>query len=325
MRPPPDDVLVLVFARVEDRHLKQIEAVDPRVRAVRVTDAERVHSLIPRDLISRATVMVGWRIPEDVLARADRLRWVHSTGAGVERLLVPPILDGDIILTDSSGIHRGMVEHVFGVMLAFARRLSVAMRLQLQHRWDHDAALGEELRGKTLGILGLGAIGSDIARAAPAFEMRVIGTKRRPGPVPGVEQVLPPERLHDALRESDYVVVALPLTAATRGLLGEAEFAAMKPSAVFINIGRGAIVDETALLAALRAGRIAGAALDVFVHEPLPSDSPFYDLPNVIITPHVAGSTPVYFDRVTALVEENLRRFLDGRPLQNVVDKEMGY
>lgn len=320
MKPLPDDVLVLIFTRLDDRHLNRLEAVDPRVRAVRVNDPQQVYDLIPH-----ASVMVGWRIPDDVLARATRLRWVHSSGAGVERLLVPPILNGDILLTDSSGVHRGMVEHVYGVMLAFARRLHVAVRLQLQHRWDHTAVAGEELRGKTLGILGLGAIGRDLACAAPAFEMRVIGTKRQPAPVRGVERVLPPERLHGVLRESDYVVVALPLTVSTRGLMGEAEFAAMKPSAVFINIGRGAIVDEAALLAALRDGRIAGAALDVFVSEPLPPDSPFYDVPNVIVTPHVAGSTPLYFDRVTTLLEENLRRFLDGRPLHNVVDKEIGY
>lgn len=320
MTRPPDDILVLVFTRLEDRHLAQLQAVDPRVRAVRVTDVQQA-----RDLIPQAAVMVGWSIPEDVLARAPRLRWVHSSGAGVERLLVSPIIDGDVILTDSSGIHRAMVEHVFGVILAFARRLHIAVRLQLAHRWDHAAVAGEELRGKTLGILGLGAIGRDLARAAAVFEMRVIGTKRQPAPVPGVERVYSPARLRDVLRESDYVVVALPLTLSTRGLIGESEFAVMKPSAVFVNIGRGAIVDEAALLAALGGGRIAGAALDVFVHEPLPADSPLYDMPNVIVTPHVAGSTPVYFDRVTALVAENLRRFLDGRSLLNVVDKEMGY
>ncbi|MGH2348698.1 MAG: D-2-hydroxyacid dehydrogenase [bacterium] len=312
--------MILVFTRLEDHHLQQLQAIDPRVRAVRVTDPQQA-----RDLAPQAAVMVGWSIPHDVLAQARRLRWVHSSGAGVERLLVPPILDGDVVVTDSSGIHRAMVEHVYAVILAFARRLHVAVRLQLEHRWDHAAVAGDELRGKTLGILGLGAIGRDIARAAAAFDLRVIGTKRRPEPVESVARVLPPSGLHEVLRDADYVVVALPLTGATRGLIGGREFAAMKPSAVFINIGRGAIVDEAALLAALRDGRIAGAGLDVFVEEPLPADSPFYAMANVIVTPHVAGSTPQYFDRVTALLSENLRRFLNGEPLLNVVDKELGY
>ncbi|HEY3248707.1 MAG TPA: D-2-hydroxyacid dehydrogenase, partial [bacterium] len=256
---------------------------------------------------------------------ARALRWVHSSGAGVERLLVPPILGDNVILTDSSGIHQAMVEHVFALMLAFARRLHTAVRLQLAHRFEHYAIQGEELGGRTLGILGLGAIGRDIARTAPAFEMRVIGIKRVPGPIEGVDVVLPPEGLHDVLREADYVVVALPLTRATRHLMGEREFRAMKPSAVLINIGRGAIVDEPALITALREGWIAGAGLDVFEHEPLPVDSPFYDMVNVIITPHTAGSSPQYFERMTSLFCENLRAFLDGRPMGNVVDKELGY
>ncbi len=315
-----EELLVLVFTRLEDRHLDRLRAVDPRVRAVRVADPQQA-----RDLAREAAVMVGWSIPENVLTHARRLRWVHSSGAGVERLLVPAILNGDVIVTDSSGIHRAMVEHVFGLMLAFARRLHVALRLQRAHRWDHAAVAGDELRGKTLGILGLGAIGRDIARAASAFEMRVIGIRRQPEPLDGVERVLPPEGLHTVLRESDYLVLAFPLTALTRGLIGEREFAAMKPSAVFINIARGAIVDEHALVAALRDGRIAGAGLDVFREEPLSADSPLYEMPNVIITPHTAGSSPYYFDRMTDLLCENLRRFLEGRPLLNVVDKELGY
>lgn len=315
-----DEVLVLVFTRLEERHLEQIRAIDPRVRVSRVTDPQQAQELAPR-----ATVMVGWSIPADVLARAAQLRWVHSSGAGVERLLVPPILDSEVIVTDSSGIHHAMVEHVFGLMLAFARRLQVAIRLQIAHRFEHYEVQGDELRGKTLGILGLGAIGRAIARAAPAFEMRVIGIKRQPGPIDGVERVLPPDGLHAVLQESDYVVLALPLTASTRRLIGEREFGAMKPSAVFINIARGAIVDEPALITALRDGRIAGAGLDVFTQEPLPSDSPLYEMPNVIITPHTAGSSPHYFDRMTALLCENLRAFLDGRSMLNVIDKELGY
>ncbi|MDQ7819647.1 MAG: D-2-hydroxyacid dehydrogenase [Armatimonadota bacterium] len=313
-------VHVLVFARLEAHHLEQIRAVDPRVRVSTVTD--RTAGL---ELAADADVMVGWDIPREVVQRASRLRWIHSTAAGVDQLLHPEVCERDIVVTSSSGIHPPLVEHVFAFMLALSRRLHVAVRLQLQKRWDRRRMVGDELAGRTLGILGLGTIGREIAARARAFDMRVVGTKRTPAPVPGVERVLPPEGLPEVLREADVVVVTLPLTPQTRGLLGEAEFRMMKPSALFINVGRGAVVREDALVRALREGWIAAAALDVFEHEPLPADSPLYDLENVILTPHVSGTSPRYMDRAVPLFCENLRRFLTGQPLLNLVDKERGY
>ncbi len=313
-------VHVLVFARLEPHHLAQVRAVDPRVQVFSVTDRSQ-----GVELASAADVMVGWDIPREVVQRAGRLRWIHSTAAGVDQLLHPEVYERDIVVTSSSGIHQPLVEHVFAFLLALHRRLHVAVRLQLQRRWDRRRIVGDEVAGKTLGILGLGTIGRDIASRAGAFGMRVVGTKRTPAPVPGVERVLPPEGLPEVLRESDAVVVTLPLTPQTRGLLGEAEFRMMKPSAIFINVGRGPIVQEAALVRALREGWIAAAALDVFEHEPLPADSPLYDLENVILTPHVSGTSPRYLDRAVPLFCENLRRFLAGQPLLNLVDKERGY
>src|SRR5712692_10273805 len=275
---------ILVFARLEPRHLEQIRAVDPHVRVTAVTDQPRGTDLVPS-----AEVMVGWNIPQEAVQRAARLKWIHSTAAGVDQLLYPEVRERGITMTASSGIHQPLVEHVFAFLLGLERRLHVAMRQQLQHRWDRARTMGDEVAGKTLGILGLGTIGQQLVRKAQAFDMRVIGTKRTPTPISGVDRVLPPDGLPQVMRESDAVVVALPLTPPTRGLIGERQRQTMKPTAWFINVGRGPIVHETALIQALRARRIAGAALDVFEHEPLRSDSPLYELENVILTPHVSG------------------------------------
>jgi len=313
-------VNLLVFAHLEERHLERIRAVDPRVRVTSVSDRAR-----GIDLAGAAEVMVGWNIPREAIQRAPGLKWIHSTAAGVDQLLYPEVLEREIMLTTSSGIHQPLVEHVFAFILALERRLHVAMRQQLQRRWDRARAVGDEVSGKTLGILGLGTIGREIAQKAQAFEMRVIGTKRTPAPVPGVERVLPPEALPEVLREADIVVVVLPLTPQTRGLIDEPQLQIMKRTAWLINVGRGPIVREAALVRALREGWIAGAGLDVFEREPLPADSPLYALENVIITPHVSGTSPRYMDRAVPLLCENLARYLRGEALRNLVDKARGY
>ncbi len=314
------DVNTLVYAHLEARHLEQIGAVDPRVRVTVVTDQPR-----GTDGVRTAEIMVGWNIPREAVQRASALKWIHSTAAGVDQLLYPEIGERGIILTASMGIHHQLVEHIFAFLLALERRLHVAMRLQFRRKWDRTHTIGDELAGKTLGILGLGTIGQQLVRKAQAFDMKVIGTKRTPTPIPGVDRVLPPDGLPQVLRESDAVVVALPLTPQTRGLIGERELQMMKPTALFINVGRGPIVHEAALVQALRAGRLAGAALDVFEHEPLRSDSPLYELENVILTPHVSGASPRYMDRAVPLFCENLARYLRGAPLRNLVDPERGY
>ncbi len=301
--------------------MAQIRAVDPRVRVQVAADPQAGIALAPT-----AEIMVGWNIPREAVQHAPRLRWIHSTGAGVDRLLFPEILGREVLLTTSSGIHHWLIEHVLAVMLALSRRLHLTMRNQIQHRWERGPRIeGGEIAGQTLGILGLGSIGTELAGKAYALGMRVIGTKRTPAPIPGVQRVLPPEGLTEVLREADVVVVALPLTPATRGVIGEPELRTMKPTAVLINIGRGPIVQERVLIQALQERWIAGAALDVFEKEPLPAESPLYDLENVIITPHVSGASPHYMDRAVPLFCENLAAYLQGRPLRNMVDKGRGY
>lgn len=312
--------LVLVFARLDPGHIARIRAVDHRLDVAAVTD--RTKGI---DLAGRAEIIVGWSVPREAIQRAGKLRWIHSTAAGVDQLLYPEVLARDIIVTTSSGIHQPLVEHVFAMLLALVRRLHIAIRNQQERKWDRARVVGGEVRGMTMGVLGLGAIGAAVAEKAHAFAMRVVGTKRSPAPVPHVDRIYPPEALSEVLAASDVVVVALPLTDETRGLLGEAAFRAMKPSAILINIGRGPIVQEAALIRALQERWIGGAGLDVFEREPLPADSPLWGLENVIITPHVSGGWPGYMDAAVPLFVENLERYLRGAPLRNLVDKSRGY
>ncbi len=316
-----DVLTVLVLSKVDARHLDAIRAVDPRVRVLAPASPAQAEALA-----AQADVIVAWQIPPAVLDRAARLRWIHATAAGVDGLLSPAVLEGRVLLTSSVGIHTTVLpEHVMALVLALSRRLHAAVRLQVAHRWDRAACVGDEIEGRVMGILGLGAVGRALSRRAAAFGMRVIGTKRTPEAMPCVERVLPPEGTDQVLREADYLVVLLPLTRQTRGLIDARALALMKPSAMLINAGRGPVVVEEALIAALREGVIAGAALDVFEQEPLPATSPFYAMENVIITPHVSGASPAYFDRAIPLFCENLRRFLAESPMLNVVEPERGY
>lgn len=312
---------VLVAADVGERHLAQIRAVAPGARIIQTVDRARVLELAPE-----VHVIVGWNLPQEAVARARGLRWIHSTAAGVDQLLHPEVLSRDILLTGSSGIHATSIsEHVLALALAHSRRLPQAIRNQGARRWDRHSTIGWEIAGQTMGILGLGAIGQALAARAAALGMRVIGTKRSPTALPGVDRVWGPEGLDEVLSASDVLVIILPLTAETRGLIGARALGQMKPTAYLINVARGAIVQEAALIEALSAGRLAGAGLDVFEREPLPQDSPLYGMEQVIITPHVSGAVPAYYDRAIPLFCENLRRYLAGEPLLNVVDKVRGY
>lgn len=269
----------------------------------------------------------AWQLPWDFTARASRLRWLHALTAGVEHWVdLPVVREGRVILTRTAGAHSVAVpEHVMAVVLAFSRRLHIALHHQFLRRWDRSAAVGDELAGRVMGILGLGHIGRALAERASRFGMRVVGTKRTVEPVSHVELMVPPDRSDEVIQEADYLVVLLPLTPATPGVLGAREFRLMKPTSVLVNVARGAVVREMDLVAALRAGWIAGAALDVLEEEPPPPDSRLYDLPQVLLTPHGAGVSPRYFDRITAVFAGNLRRFVRGQPLQHVVDPGRGY
>jgi phosphoglycerate dehydrogenase-like enzyme len=244
-------------------------------------------------------------------------------------MLFPALRQSDVVLSNSRGMNATAVaEHALMLMLAAARRLPEAVRAQVERRWIADDLSGlPSLRGRTLLIVGLGAIGSELAGMAAGLGMRVMATTRdRSDELPdGAAEVYEPAALKGLLPRADIVVLAVPLTADTRGMIGAAELALMRPSARLINVARGKLVDEEALVDALERGVIAGAALDVMAHEPLPPSSPLWTMPNVIITPHVAGFRDDYWDAATELFAASLRRYLDGEAVANIVDKRAGY
>lgn len=260
-----------------------------------------------------------------VLAVAPQLRWQHSPSAGVNHILTPAFLARDIILTNSAGVYAiPIAEFVLAFILARAKQLANLHLLQAQHKWSQEVEV-QELVGVKLLIIGAGSIGQAIALRASAFDMQVWGVRRSPQPLPGFERVVGVNEWRSLLPEADHIVVATPLTPETRGMIDADALRSMKSSAYLINIARGAIVDETALLAALKQGWIAGAGLDTFSTEPLPSDSPLWSLPSVFITPHCSAATPQKNQRIVDLFFDNLRRYHQGQPLKNVVDKLAGY
>lgn len=264
---------------------------------------------------------------EHVLTVVPSLRWVHTPSAGVEHLLIPLVFERDLTLTNSAGVHAiPIAEFVMAVLLSRVKSLHEYRAAQEEQRWAHGIAT-HELYGATMLILGMGGIGQTLAERATAFGMRVWGSRRRSSaaPTPYAERIVTGDAWRALLPDADYVVVAAPLTVETRGMVDAAVLAAMKPSAYLINIARGGLVDETALLNALRAGQISGAALDTFEQEPLPADSPFWSLPNVVVTPHATASSPRMHERQVALFLRNLHHALHNEPLVNVVDKSIGY
>ena len=261
---------------------------------------------------------------EPVWPRMRRLRWVHYSGAGVDHLLFPSLVEGPVVLTNSRDLYSDAVaEHALALMLALAKRVPEMVADQVQRRWQHRES--DPLEGKLLGIVGLGSIGRALARRARALGMRVWGVRRGGAPVRGVERVLPADELDDLLAAADYVVVAVPLTAETRRLIDAERLRCMKPTARLINVARGEVVDEPALARALREGWLRAAASDVFEQEPLPPTSRLYELPNLLISPHMAPNAAGWRDRTAALFVDNFARYRSGRRLRNVVDKRRGY
>ncbi len=262
---------------------------------------------------------------ERVLEMAPRLRWVHTESAGVEQLLNDTIRSRDIVLTNSAGVHAiPIAEWVLYALLAIVKNGRHMLEAQQARRWDTSVA-ADELTGKTLTILGIGGIGQAVAKRAAAFDMRVWGVNRSGRPVEGIERLVSTERWHDLLPKTDFLLVTVPLTAKTRHMVDAHAFELLPSSAWVVNVARGAVIDEAAMIAALQNGTVAGAALDTFEEEPLPSDSPLWAMPNVIISPHHSGSSPRTTERVVDLFIENLRRFVHGEELLNVVDVKEGY
>ena len=301
------------FPHIEVVHFSSYDGVEPHLR-----DAE---------------IMVTWSLRPEQFAQAKALRWIHAPTAAVHQLMFSELISSDVILTNASAVHGPVVaEHVIALIFALAKKIPEAVRLQLKHVWGQDAMWHghprpREVAGATLGLVGLGNIGREVAKRASGLGMQVIATRENPEKAKpeGVERVLAPGQLDTLLRQSDYVVLATPVTPATTGLMNAQRLATMKPDACLLNVGRGPLVDEPALAAALRDGRIGGAALDVFEEEPLPPESPLWDLDNLLITPHTAGLTEKLWERHYVLFSENLVRYLAHQPLLAVVDKKRGY
>jgi phosphoglycerate dehydrogenase-like enzyme len=278
--------------------------------------------------IPEAEVYLAGPFDARILEAARSLKWVHATGAGVEGMLFPEfVAREEVLFTNSRGAHHiAMPEYVLMAMLSWTHHLPALLRAQSHREWVKPVP--EEIHGKTLGLLGYGEIGRATAARAAALGVRCIALRRNPQETAGsdaVERMYGPHELHSFLAVSDFVVNSLPLTAETRGRIGAAELRAMRPTAVLIHLGRGPTVNQDALFKALRTKTIAGAFLDVFDQEPLPSDSPFWELENAIITSHTSGNSVHYQERAIAIFCENLRRYRRGEPLRNMVDKRLGY
>lgn len=305
-RPPPG--LPLVADAVELRFADTVEALAAALQG--------------------ADVLFAWSGGRDLLrpawGSAGSLRWIQAASAGVDGLLFPELVDSDVVLTNARGVfERPIAEHVMAVLLLFAKDLRGVLERQRRREWRPRDT--ETLEGKRLLVVGVGSIGRAVARTAKAFGMTVRGVGRTTRPDALFGTVMGVDELHDALGWADVVVDVLPATPATHHLFDAEAFAAMNPGVRFVNVGRGSTVDEVALVEALRSGRIAAAALDVFETEPLPRESPLWELPNVVITPHVAGDVAGWREAVVEVFVENLERYLTGEPLKGVVDKRLGF
>ncbi len=309
--------------KVPEELLNQVRAIAPGYQVVVSDDPEKIAGQL-----DEIEIVAGGG-PYAPFARGKNLRWVQQWGAGADWLeQAPEAARAGFVLTSVSGVHAVPIsEHIFAFLLAFARQLPKAFRDQQKHEWHHHG-FGDvfELHGKSLLMVGVGAIGEQAAKVGCALGMRVMGVRRHPEQGAAcVAEMYASESLPELLPQADFVVLTVPLTGETRGMIGKRELKAMKPSAYLVNIGRGGTVDQEALTQALREGWIAGAGLDVTDPEPLPADSPLWGMPNVIITAHYSGLTPRYNDRAIPIFLENLRRYVNGEALVNVVDKELGY
>jgi len=307
-----------------------VEALRRRWPEMKVVHAQNYELLAAE--IPDADIFVGYWLKPEQFAQARKLKWIHSTSAGVSHLMYPGLCNSGVLVTNSSGIFSApMAEHTMGLLIALARNFPDTLRYQerrqwaQQELWDKPQGL-EELNGQLLLILGFGSIGRELARLARAFGMRIWGvTRSGEGDRTLAEKILPPSRLDEALPEADYVVIAAPETPDTRQLVGAAQIARMKARARVVNIARGSLLDEAALVRALEAGALAGAALDVTTDEPLPPESPLWSAPNLLLTPHTSAASQRLWERQTALVVELLDRWFDGKELFNRVDFSRGY
>jgi phosphoglycerate dehydrogenase-like enzyme len=306
---------------------ERIRARWPETRVVHLPRYDRILDELPD-----TDIFVGFSLRPEQFELARKLKWLHSTAAGVGQLMYPELRASGIEVTNASGVHRiPMAEHILGTLIALAHRFPDCLRYQQQSRWAQQELWNapvrpRELRGQILLFIGFGAISREVAKIIRPLGMRTWAVTRSGRAQEGLaEQVFPASKLHDALPQADFIVLAAPETPETRKMMGAREFALMKPSAYFVNVSRGALVDEPALISALEQRKIAGVALDVASQEPLPPESPLWRMDNAFITPHMSAVSEHLWDRQTDLLMENLERWFAGRELLNHVDLSRGY
>lgn len=338
------DVLITLGAmRLSEESIANLRAISPRIK-LRVLDAEKEKDVPNKAWLNANVVMTGNFLPPTTIN--TKIQWIHSVFAGVDNLLLDPYMQANpqVLLTNSSGLHAAKIgEFVVGMMLALGHRIPLMLTHQAKQEWSDkrfSLFMGQELNRSTVGILGYGRIGREIARLSKAFGATVLATKRDVmHPVDErynadgkgdpeaelVDRLYPPEATGFMIKACDFVVIALPLTPDTENMFDAKLLSVMKPTAFLINIGRGGIVDEDALAQALDDGKLGGAAFDVFAQEPLPVESPLWKAPNMIISPHISGNMTDYVKRAADIFAENLRRFVEGESLLNIIDRERGY
>jgi len=322
-----NEIQILISFDLPSVYIKKIQDVSA---SFKVQQGQQEKELL--SFIKDTDILFAGFFSLEMFLAARKLKWIQTTGAGVNRFLFPEVVKSQVTITNAGGVHPTPVsEHVIGMMLSFSRKLHLFIRNQMERKWERNEAelleQIEELPRKTVGIVGLGRIGREIAEKTKSLGMRVIATRRNTSaPTPTyIDKLINPKNLKELLAESDFVILSLPLTKETEGMIGKAELKSMKRTSYLINVSRGKVIQEDKLIRALKEKWIAGAGLDTFEREPLPQDSELWDMKKVIITPHIAGLTPHYFERLTSIFCENLKRFIHNEPLINVVDKTAGY
>jgi len=325
-------VLIVHYHRFELWHApswiqEKLAREFPQLQVVQLQNYDRV----PEE-ITDTDIFIGWSLRPEQFVAAKNLKWIHSPAAAVHQLMFPELINSSVVVTNSREVHGPVVaEHAIALVLALAKRLPQAMRYQIKKEWAqetlwHERPRPREISGASVAVIGMGGIGREFTARAKALGMRVLAIRENPQKgTSGADAVYGTAQLDEVLSQADYVLLCTPVTPGTTGLMNQARLAQMKPDAYLLNVGRGPLIDEKAVIAALRRRSIAGAALDVVEEEPLPADSPFWDLDNVLITPHTAAVTERLWDRHYQLISENLKRFLQGRSLLYEVDKHSGY
>lgn len=325
-------VLIVHYHRFELWHAPawlrdRLQQAFPDFQIVQLQSYDRV----PEEIVD-ADVFIGWSLRPEQFVAAKKLRWIHSPAAAVHQLMFPELVRSSVLLTNSSNVHGPVVaEHAIAVMLALAKRLPQAMQYQAKKIWSQEILWNErprprEVKGATVAVVGVGGIGREFIRLAKALGMRVLAVRDDVSKgAAGADAVFSSSQIEDVLPQADYVLLCTPVTPSTTHIINAARLKKMKPDAYLMNVARGPLVDEAALMEALKARQIAGAGLDVFVEEPLPADSPFWSMDNVLITPHSAAVTEQLWERHYESIVDNLHRFLAGKPLVNAVNTKRGY